>query len=242
MQHGDGEGVFDGAVDRLADDVGGLVAVEGRAEHLDLEIEFAVGHALQVAADGVIDVGNVAFEIGERSLPLEIADDLADRAVQAVGIGVVAAVGGRLVGFQVLGRDGRPDEDEIVLEIGPVQDLGGHRIEEGLRQFRLLVVEQQADVEQLDLLPGGVVQVLGIEFVAQALDAFIDAVVVKADALADRPVHARPVAVLETGLGLPAGLAEQRVVLVEALNQRQGDLVGVRAVQSDRNLHCPPPG
>ena len=33
---GDREGVFLVAVDRLADDVGGLVAVEGRVQHLDL--------------------------------------------------------------------------------------------------------------------------------------------------------------------------------------------------------------
>ncbi len=65
-----------------------------------------------------------------------------------------------------------------------MQDLGRHRIEEGFGQFRLLVVEQQADVQQLDLLPGRLVDVAGVEFVAQALDAFVDAVIVETDALA----------------------------------------------------------
>jgi len=78
-----------------------------------------------------------------------------------------------------------------------VQDLAAHRIEEGLRQFRLLVVEQQADVEQLDLLPGSVVQGFGLELVAQALNAFLHPVVVEADAVLDRRMHGRPVASLE---------------------------------------------
>ncbi len=237
MDDGNREGVFGGAVDRLADDVGGLVAVEGGTQHLNLEVHLARRHALQIAANGVIDVVGVALEVGEWSLPLEIPDDLADRAAQAILHRVVAAVGGRDVGFDILGGQGRANEHEIVAEIVAVQDLGRHRVEEGFGQFRLLVVEQQADVEQLDLLPGGVVDLLGVELDAQALDTFIDAVIVETDALLYRLVHAHPVGLLEAGLGLLAGGAEQCVVLVEALDQRKRDLVGAGAVEADGNLH-----
>jgi hypothetical protein len=41
------------------------------------------------------------------------------------------------------------------VEIRSVHDFAEHRIEEGLRQFRLLVIGQQADVEQRPL-PGDV--------------------------------------------------------------------------------------
>ena len=42
---------------------------------------------------------------------------------------------------------------------------------------------------------------------------------------------------LETRLRLAAGLAEERVMLVETLNQGQGDLVGIAAVESDGDFH-----
>ncbi len=93
----------------------------------------------------------------------------------------------------------RADEDEIVVKVIAVQDLGGYRIEEGLGQFRLLVVEQQADVEQLDLLPGRIVDGGGVELVAQALDTLVHAVVVEADALLDCLVHAQPVGLARSG-------------------------------------------
>ena len=95
------------------------------------------------------------------------------------------------------------------------------------------MVEEQSDVKQLDLLPGGVVNVLGIEFIAQALDAFIDAVVIKTDALLHCLVYAKPVGLFKTRLGFAAGLAEQRVMLVESLNHGQRNLVRVGAVKAD---------
>ena len=73
--------------------------------------------------------------------------------------------------------------------------------------------------------------------VAQALDALVHAVVVEADAFLHRLVHAQPVALLETALGFAAGLAEQGVVLVEALDHGQGDLVRVGAVKADGYFH-----
>ena len=63
------------------------------------------------------------------------------RAAQAILHRIVAAVGGRDVGFDVLGGQGRANEHEIVAEILAAQDPGRHRVEEGLGQFRLLVIE-----------------------------------------------------------------------------------------------------
>ncbi|MNU95582.1 hypothetical protein D3C71_856020 [compost metagenome] len=76
--------------------------------------------------------------------------------MQVVARGVVGPVGGArggLVVFDVLRADRRPHKDEIVVEMRAVQDLGGDRVEEGLGQFGLVVVDQEADVVQLDLVP-----------------------------------------------------------------------------------------
>jgi hypothetical protein len=65
------------------------------------------------------------------------------RCPQRLARGVVGAVGrrgGGLVVLDVLGADGRPHEDEVVVEVAAVQDLGGDRVEEGLGQLGLVVV------------------------------------------------------------------------------------------------------
>jgi hypothetical protein len=233
VQDRDGERVFGRTVDCLSDDVSGLVAVEGRAEDLDLEIDLAARHAVQEAVHRHVDMFDIALQVGERTVPVEIRDDLAHGAAQAIFLGVIAAVGLAVVAFEIFGRNGRADENEIVVEIIPVQDLGRHRVEEGFGQLRLLVVEQEPDIEQLDLLPGRVVDARRIEFVAQALYALVDAVVVETDAFLDGLVHAQPVTVLEARLGFAAGLAEQRVVFIEPLNHGQRDLVRVGAIEAD---------
>ncbi len=56
VQHRDGKGVFARPVDGLADDVGGLVAIEGRGQHLDLEIDLAPRHAVQETVNRLVDV------------------------------------------------------------------------------------------------------------------------------------------------------------------------------------------
>ena len=185
----------------------------------------------------MINVIDVAFLVGERTRPSKVADDLANGAAQAVVVYVIAAVSGLAVGFEVFRGDGRADEDEVVAEIVTVQDLRCDRIEKSLSQLGLFVVKQQADVKQLDLLPGSIVDGFDFEFVAQALDAFIDAVVIETDAFADCGMDPRPIAVFEAILGLPAGLPEQGVVLVEALDHCQGDAMCIGAVEADRDFH-----
>ena len=98
---------------------------------------------------------------------------------------VVDAVGRRrLFGLDVLGGHRRPHEDEVVVEIGAVQDLAEHRIEKGFGQLGLLVVGQQADVMQLDFAPDFVGQFALMVFVFQDLHAFLHPRVVERDALA----------------------------------------------------------
>ena len=87
------------------------------------------------------------------------------------------------------------------------------------------MVDEQADVEELRPLPRLVVQRLGAELSLEALDALPDPLVVEADPLADGLLRPGPVRVLEAPLRQCARLAEQPVVLVEALDHRVRDLL-----------------
>jgi hypothetical protein len=127
------------AIDRLADHIGPFVAIEGRAEHLNLQVCLPWGNAAQMGRDAAQDIVDVAVQIFELPIPIEIDEHLRDRHAKSGLVGIVASIGGR-VRLDILGRHGRPDENEIVVEIGPVHDLAEDGIEECLCQFRLLVV------------------------------------------------------------------------------------------------------
>ncbi|MNR32893.1 hypothetical protein D3C85_1505220 [compost metagenome] len=111
-----------------------------------------------------------------------------------------------------------------------MQDAGEHRVEEGLRQLRLLVVGQEADEVQLGLLPDLVVQQIGVVLVLQALHRLVHSLVVELDAVAHQLLHPLPVRRLEQRLGLLADRAEQPVVAVEAVHQGLRDLARHRVV------------
>ena len=170
----------------------------------------------------------VTFQVVEWHTQVKVAHQLQHRVQQGVGLGVVGLVGG--LGFwaivlDVLGRHRRPHEDEIVLKIGSVEDLGGDRIEESLGQLRLVVVHQQPDVVQLDLLPHIHGLVLGTKLLGQPLDAFPDTQVVELDAVALGALLPPPVASLEPVLGSGRLGAKQLVVPVEAVHHRFGDVM-----------------
>jgi hypothetical protein len=161
-------------------------------------------------------------------------DDAQEGIVQRFRRRVVDPVGrrrGRLVVLDVLGGDRRPHEDEVVVEVAAVQDVGGDRVEEGLRQFRLVVVDQQADVVQLGLVPDLHRQAAGAELPLQPLHRLAHPQVVEDDAVALGLLLAQPVGLLEALLRLGAALPEQPVVLVEALQQGPGHLEGLLVVQ-----------
>ena len=113
-----------------------------------------------------------------------------------------------------------------------MQDLGGHRVEEGLGQLGLLVVYQEADVVQLDLVPDLHGLLAGLELLLQAARAFLDAQVVELDALALGALLAMPVGRLEAVLGARRFRAEQAVVAVEAIDHRLGDVVGLGRIKA----------
>ena len=115
---------------------------------------------------------DVAAQILELARELEVVDHAQQRLAQRFLGRVVGAVGrqrGRLVVLDVLGRDRRAHEDEVVVEVAAVQDLGRHRVEEGLGELGLVVVGEQADVVQLDLLPHVHLQAAGLELGLQPL-------------------------------------------------------------------------
>ena len=101
-----------------------------------------------------------------------------------------------------------------------------HRIEEGLGQFRLLVVDQQADVEELDLEQRLVVEQVGAQVLSQGAGRLVGAVVVGRKALAHGVLHAFPVAGFEQGLGATAVGTQFGVVGVEGLDGGFGDASG----------------
>ena len=82
-----------------------------------------------------------------------------------------------------------------------MQNLAEYRIEEGFRQFGLLVVGQQADILQLRLLPDAVTQTVCIKIAMQPLRGFPDAIIIKLDAVPDRLLAFLPVRLFEPLLG-----------------------------------------
>ncbi|MDR9361989.1 hypothetical protein FEP01_05186 [Burkholderia multivorans] len=228
-------------VDDAADDVRALVAEEQRRQHVDLEIRRFVETA-EFVVDRLHHARDVAREILERRLELEVRDDPLERDREPVGARIVRAVRrlrGRLVVLEVFGRDRRAHEDEVVVEIRPVQDLAAHRIEEGFRALGLAVRRQQADVMELDLLPDFVVDALRVVFVLQHLDALLHALVVRGDPLAREPLQPMPVGALEQRLRFDGRFAEDPVVAVEVLEHRLCDVeADLRRQQFGEVIHC----
>ena len=142
------------AVDELAEHVRGLVAVEGRVQHLDLVVRLEVRpRPARPLLEGAQHVVEVAVEVGERPAPAEVAEEPREALPLPVDVRVVAAVD-RGVGLDVLGRDRRADEDQVVVVVGALQDPRDHRVEEGLGELRLAVLDEQADVVELRVAPG----------------------------------------------------------------------------------------
>ena len=71
---------------------------------------------------------------------------------ESSAVRVVAAVD-RRVGVDVLGRHRGAHEDQVVVGVGAPQDPRDHRVEERLGELGLRVVDEQADVDELRLLP-----------------------------------------------------------------------------------------
>ncbi len=171
-------------------------------------------------------IAQIAAEVGKTSLEPEVEHDVDQGVAQPLLQRIVAAVG-RRVGIDVLGGDGRPHEDEAVVEIAAAQRLDRYRVEERFRALRLLVVDQEADVVQFHVLPQRVaarsVEPGEPELALDPLGGLLHAAVVEVDPVARDVLDREPVARLEMPLRRPRAFAEERVMLVEAFEQRNGD-------------------
>jgi hypothetical protein len=111
-----------------------------------------------------------------------------------------------------------------------MQYLAEHRIEEGFRQFGLLVVGQQADELELGLLPDGVAQIIRMKLAMQAFGRLPDTIIVELDPVAHRLLDLLPARLLETPLGKGRTLVKETIVLVEAVDQNLGNGFGDQVV------------
>ena len=218
VEHTDCERRLVVAVDDLPDDVGSLVSVEGRPEHLHLVVRLPDGPlAAEVLQEGAPDEADVPVEVGERAVPAEVGEDVPQRGAEA-DLGRVVAAVDRRVGLDVLRRNRRPYEREVVVDVRAAHDPRHDRVEERLRELRTLVIDEQADVEQLGFTPGIGVERARIELGVQPFDALAHTVVVEADSLTDRLLSLRPGSNLEPMLRVGAGLPKQAIVTPEALD------------------------
>ena len=224
VQDGQGKRQLLEAVDHLAHHIRRLVAKEQAAEHLNLAVR-AQPRKIELAPPCGQHQFGVAGQVGKRHGERKVGDQALHLVLQRGGLGVVAAVGGhgaRAIVLDVLGGHRRAHEDEVVLEISPLQDLGGDRVEEGLGQLGLVVVHQQTDVVQLDLLPHRHGLLVGLEFLGEPAHALAHAQVVELDALALGALLCHPVAGFKPVLGPRRFGAEQAVVPVEAVHHGLG--------------------
>ncbi|MNS76169.1 hypothetical protein D3C72_1097080 [compost metagenome] len=224
VQDGHDERVFAVAVDALADQIGALVAVEQTGQDLDLVVRLD-----PVAAEQLLQprfhLGHVTLEVGKCAVELEVAHHARQGVAQAILARVVHAVGGGgILRFDVFGGNDRAHENIVVIEIRAVQDVATDGIEEGFRQFRLLVFRQHADVVQLEFAPHFVAQLRLFVLIFEHLHAFLHALVIIIDAFAGRRLRRGPGALFEILLGLLACFAEQAVMLVEAVADGARDI------------------
>jgi hypothetical protein len=147
----------------------------------------------------------------------------------------VAAVD-RRVGLDLLRRDRRADEDQLVVGVGATKNASDHRVEERLGELRLVVVDEEPDEAELDLPPVRGVERAEIELGPQPLDVLANALVVEADSLLHRELHVGPRRALEAHLGLRARLPEEAVVAVEAFDQDGCDSLSDRSSFHERKV------
>ena len=137
--------------------------------------------------------------------------------------------------------------------------LHQHRVEEGLGAFGLSMVDEQPDVVQLDLFPqrvvGGEVDADAPVVAIEAFGGLDHPAVVEIDAVARDVLDRAPVPVLEVPACGARALPEQRVMTIEAVENRLrdrprvlrqrslaggegggGDRHGMAVVTSDDNL------
>ena len=161
----------------------------------------------------------IPFDIDEGAGQSEVDEHIAQRPLEASLTRVVGPIARRLA-VEIVGGHARANEDEVVMKVGAMQHLGTDRVEEGLGQFGLAMFCQLAHILALDLLPVAGFESGGAKFAADPLDRFADSRVIELDALAGEVANRMPVGRLVAGLGLLGVVAKQRVMPIEANQDR----------------------
>ena len=175
-------------------------------------------------------MADIAGQVFKLTLQLEVVHNREHGLKQVLARGVIRPVGRarrRLLVLDVFGTHRRANEDEIVVEVRAVQDAAGDRVEEGLSQFGLVMIDQQADVVEFDLVPHVHGQVAGLELLFQPHRAFLDAQVIELDPFTLGPLLAMPVGCFETVLGTRRLGAKQAVMSVKTVHHRFRDVIGL---------------
>src|SRR5262244_2258432 len=123
----------------------------------------------EARAEGGENVSQVPPEVGKAALEAEVEHDVDQRMAKPVLTRIVRAVR-RRVGIDVFGRHRGSHEEATVVKIGPVKNLARNRIEERLRAFGLLVIDEQRDVFPLHGFPSSLVDARAAEFALQSGD------------------------------------------------------------------------
>ena len=132
------------AIDHASHRERALVSIKERPQDLDLEMAAArsrAGNDPRWRADEA----EIAPEIDEGDLQIEVGDRAPERVPQVVRLGVVAAIGG-LHALEVLRRRRRAREDVVVAVVPAIEDAARDGVEERLRALGLIVIVEQADV------------------------------------------------------------------------------------------------
>ena len=183
----------------------------------------------QLCTHGAVYIVHIARQVFKRALQLKALDDAQHGLAQGVARRIVGAIGrpgSRFVIFDVLGTHRRAYENEIVLKMCPVQDPACDRIEEGLAEFGLVMVHQQANVMQLDLLPDVHWLLCSLKLILQSHHAFLHACVIELDAFALGSLLAMPICRLKTVLGARRFRAKQAVMPIKTIHHGLGNLKG----------------
>src|SRR4051812_32903128 len=82
------------------------------------------------------NITHVSMKIGKLSMQIKIENDVDQDMTQPRVTRVITTIR-RRIGINVFGRNARPNENKLILEIGSMQNSATHRIEERLRAFGL---------------------------------------------------------------------------------------------------------
>ena len=210
-------------VDRAADDIGRLVAVEHGADHLELKVQMRPPRTRKSVPDqGMGDIAHVALDVLEGQVETAVEQNLLDRGAEAALRRVVDVVRGFLR-IDEFGRNRAAYEDIVIAEVVAMKQRAKHRVVKGFGQLRLQVIADQQHVFAFDVEPQLAIERFQVVLFLQLSNRILDANVVKLDAFARSHALGIPVGVFETLLGALGYLAENREMSIETIENGAGN-------------------